>query len=506
MYAVEAESGTGFTPSTAVWDVSGYQRAGAVMEPLTAARPDGTFAGFLAESVIPDAEHRTWTIRVRDGIEFHNGEPLNAEAVKQNIEANSRGLLTGQYLPPIASVHAADERTVVVRLTEPYVALPAVLSTQAGYIIAPEQLERSRNSADAAYTIPPVGTGPFVFDEYTAGSTPFRAERNPRYWRKDSDGNRLPYLDAVEFRTLPDSRARLAALRSGDVDVALTSSDMIVSSLTDDPDGIKFETFAQFTDTSYVILNVTKPPLDDIRVRRALAISVDHDAVNRVLGVDTVARRANGPFPPGTVGHLDDTGYPSEYDPAEARRLINEYKAEKGVSTVSFSYMTVPDPDALRRIQLDQAYWKAVGIEVPLNQVEQSTYINLALAGDFHAFRWRNHWGSDPSMQSLWWTSDNSGDSFALNFGRFRDPTVDSLVSVIDSSDRPAERRHAAEQLNRRLGEQVYNLWDRWTTWTVAHAPDVHGVTEATLPDGTPAAVGIGGHHPLTTTWHENRR
>jgi peptide/nickel transport system substrate-binding protein len=198
-----------------------------------------------------------------------------------------------------------------------------------------------------------------------------------------------------------------------------------------------------------------------------------------------VAELANGPFPPGSIGYLEDTGYPT-YDPEEAARIIEEYEAENEPIQIDFS--TTTDPEGLETNQVIQGYWEAAGVEANLNQVEQGQYILDAAFGEFEVFAWRNHGGFDPDQQNVWWHSDSSAPKgqIALNFGRFKDEEIDAALETIRSSSDEAEIQEAAETINRRFGEQVYNIWATWTVWAWGYGNEVHGLRDATLPDGTP--------------------
>jgi peptide/nickel transport system substrate-binding protein len=340
----------------------------------------------------------------------------------------------------------------------------------------------------------PVGTGPFKFEEYVVGDH-FTATKNENYWKKDKDGNQLPYADGIQFRILEEGEARINALESGQVNIAHTSSGSLITRLRDLTDSGKLATTESdnFGETSYILLNndngpdsKANPAIQDVNVRRALAMAVNFEQIRDDIGKG-VGELANGPFPPGTIGYLKDTGYPT-YNPDEAKKLISDYEKKNGPVKVSFS--TTTDPEGLETNQVIQGYWQAAGIETDLNQVEQGQYILDAAFGDFEIFAWRNHGGFDPDQQNVWWHSDSAAPhgSIALNFGRFKDEVIDKNLDTIRSSGDANEIRQAAEAINKRFGEQVYNIWGTWTVWAWGHAKEVHGIDASALPDGTPTA------------------
>jgi peptide/nickel transport system substrate-binding protein len=103
----------------------------------------------------------------------------------------------------------------------------------------------------------------------------------------------------------------------------------------------------------------------------------------------------------------------------------------------------------------------------------------------------------------VWWHSDAyaPAGSVSLGINRMQDAVIDEALDTIRASDDPDERRRAAEALNRRFGEQVYDLWIGWTVWSIGHAPDVHGIVGATLPDGGASAISGGGVHQVAQIW-----
>jgi peptide/nickel transport system substrate-binding protein len=120
-------------------------------------------------------------------------------------------------------------------------------------------------------------------------------------------------------------------------------------------------------------------------------------------------------------------------------------------------------------------------------------------------FGWRNHGGVNPDSQRVWWHSETSTQQLALNFGRINDPELDALLDTIRSTTDDAERQAAAEDINRLFGEQVYNIWNTWTVWGLAHLPTVHGINDFTFPDGggTIPGAGIAGTHQIVQMWVE---
>jgi peptide/nickel transport system substrate-binding protein len=139
-----------------------------------------------------------------------------------------------------------------------------------------------------------------------------------------------------------------------------------------------------------------------------------------------------------------------------------------------------------------------VGISVRLASADQATQINEAVAGTFQAVLWRNHPGGEPDLQYVWW----HGQGNPINLGRFVDPEMDSLLEAGRAEGDPAKRREIYEDVSRRFGEKVWNIWLTYVEWGVALSPEVHGVLSADLPDdgGTPFK-GLAAGHPTLGLW-----
>ena len=156
----------------------------------------------------------------RKGIEFHDGTPFNAEAVKANIERildPENSATPRSSLAIIQSVDVLSENKVRLNLSGPWGAGLSQLADRGGAMNSPTAISKLGED----YGAKAVGTGPFVIKEAVQGSH-VHFVRNENYWGKDKDGNRLPYLDEVTIRQVKKSSVRTAALRSGEIDLALS--------------------------------------------------------------------------------------------------------------------------------------------------------------------------------------------------------------------------------------------------------------------------------------------
>ena len=491
VYGLEAETTDGWCLPEAQLAISGIMVARSIYDTLTRPTADGTYEPWLAESVEPNDDFTEWTITLRDGIKFHDGTDLTAEVVKNNLDAYRGTYPTRKpqlfifTFQNIANTEVVDPKTVRVTMNEPWVAFDAYLygSGRVG-MMAQAQLDDTRTCAENL-----IGTGPFKLVNWTPNQS-LTAEKNPDYWATDAEGNQLPYLDEIEFRPIVEVAQRLNALQSGEINAMHTSdADTIdqLRGLADSGDVTAVES-DQFGEVNYIMLNESKPPFDNIKARQALAYAADFDEVNTILNAG-ITTQATGPFAPGNIGNLDDTGFPT-YDADRAEELVQEYETETG-QPLSFTYTTTQAEATVAQAQLLKEQAEAVGMSVEIITVDQSTQIDSAISGDFEAIGWRNHPGGDPDEQYVWWKSASSGNP--INFGRFSDPQIDQLLDQGRTTADPEQREQIYDDLNRRFGEQVHNIWLWYTPWTVATSNDVHGILGEgpTSPDPFPGlAVG----------------
>jgi peptide/nickel transport system substrate-binding protein len=188
----------GFDPTSARWDEGGFLYGRTIFDPLAIVTAAGAVQPYLAQSITPNADYTAWTITLRSGIVFHDGTPLNAAALQLNLTKQQASPLVG---PAFAAYIKGSEVTgplsVTINMKAPWVPFDFFLAqAQTGYIAAPSMLNSPTGTSH------PVGTGPFVFQEWIPNSH-FTATANPHYWRPG-----LPYLDSITFKPIivPTSR------------------------------------------------------------------------------------------------------------------------------------------------------------------------------------------------------------------------------------------------------------------------------------------------------------
>lgn len=510
--ALEAETATGYSALYSNIAISGETVMRAIYDPVMAISDDGKTHGVLAESMTPNADATQWTIKLRSGIKFHDGEEWNGAALKAYMEAGRCSPLVatawGEFggcpstfdpakpedpktnRKPLSTifkaitVDPADPMKVVVDTLAPYAIMD--YSAAGWWPISPKGIADPVNSPKK-----PVGTGPFIFDSWVVNDR-LVVKKNPNYWLKAPDGQPYPYLDEITFKPIDDVAARENCLRGGQCDMLQTANGDTISKFRAEKDDWSLFENSVGAETAHVMFNVSptikgvENPLADVNVRRGLVACTNLAEFNKLRNAD-VSPVANGPYPPGVDGYLADTGYP-KYDPVEGKKLIDAYKAAKGITgDLTINFGTTADPFNRGSNELTATYWKKCGVNGVIDQTEQGQYITRALVGDFQAFGWRNFGGLNPDRNYVWWLSAFAIDApgVALNFGRIKDPAIDAALTKIRTSVDPAGRKAAAEEVNKAFGAGAYNLWYSWTVWQLVGQKKVQNMGGSWIaPDG----------------------
>ena len=553
VYGIEADTANPFAPYAALCAISCRMIMRAITESMYVTDANGDIVPYLVESETPSEDFLMWTLKVRDGIRFHDGTPLTGEAMAYNINLCRFSQQIGPGYLGIENVWG-EGQYLYYETSIPFATGPGPASREngCGFMFSPAWLETLPNNP--LYSSPfspltaderaaglasatgdpsaPVGLGAFRFVEYTPGNgNSFIAERNPDYWRGPNGitGENLPYLDEIEFVVAVDITGRSNGLRGGQFDLMHTSNADEIAKYESDPDFVTLQA-NDFGETNFNVMNVAagvNPVLSELRgldepiemdplglnaanplvhlsCRKALAHAFDGQRfVDERLG--GLVRPANGPFPPGSMGYLEDSGYPT-YDPEAAAAEFEQCKTDSGQNPVTFGFNTTNDPFNVESNELVLAMWTDVfgdELAVTIQPIEQGQYFGLAVAGIFEMMALRAYGGVDPIELWMWWNSatafpvDPRVPELAFNVGRFTDPAIDAAYDVIRHNPDPVARREAAEEVNRAFGRNVWNLWTHWTLWGVIANPWVRNITDLPIPgsDVGAFAVNAGAHH-----------
>ena len=343
---------TGLDPTAAAPVAIGQVVWQNVFEGLVAINEDGGIVPQLASAWTVSDDGLTYTFNLQDGVTFHNGKAFDAETAKFAID---RILAEGSVNPQkalysaIESVETPDADTLVLHLSRPAFDLLYWLGFPAAVMVEPTSVET--NATD------PVGTGPFAFTEWRKGNE-VKLSAWPDYW-----GDK-PALEKVTFRFIADPQAQAAALNSGGVDAIpeFTAPELVSQFETKDA----FEVVPGTTGMEVVAgMNNAEPPFDDVRVRRALMMMLDRQAIVEAAN-SGFGTPIGSHFSPSDAGYQDLTGV-LPYDPEKAKALLAEAGYGDGLSFT----MKVPNRTyAERAAEIMQAYFAQSGVTMTIESSE----------------------------------------------------------------------------------------------------------------------------------------
>src|SRR4051812_41569247 len=279
-----------------------------VSETLTKINSDGSVTPLLAESWEVSPDLTTYTFKLRKGVKFHNGEPFNAQAVKFSFERAGSEKSTNKDKRTFANLttRVVDDETLVLLTKEIDPDFPFLLGQATAVIVEPK-------SADTNATRP-VGTGPYRMENWMKGSSVTLVK-----WDGYRNAGNVR-LKRATFRFIPDPAAQVAAMLAGDVDLFPRVTPRGVAQFKQNP---KFQVLVGGSRAKTILaMNNRKKPLDDVRVRRAIAMAIDRKAVIQGAG-DGYGVPIGSHYVPGAIGYVDTTGA-NPYDPDKSRALLKE--------------------------------------------------------------------------------------------------------------------------------------------------------------------------------------
>lgn len=349
--------------------VVGTDVFGHIFDPLVAIAGDGSLEPRLAVSWTT-ADSLVWDFEIHPDAMWHDGTPVTANDVAYtfNLVAGDDTLATHGYVRMLDRAEAVGPTTVRFNLKTPV----AVFDRWASLIAVLQEGTADRTTPEE-FTQAPIGSGPYRFVSLT-GSERLLLEANEDYHL-----GRSP-IDEIEFVSVPSPSARLAGLRTGELDVISGVPVAEVAALQSE-DGVRVVA-APNNRIQYLGLNPNNAPLDDLRVRQAINLAIDRTALTE-QALEGLGDPAGQPAAPVTFGYSDDPRFaPPAYDPEAARALLAEAGYD-GRTPVNVVYPTSDLPFAASTAEIVAGYLTAVGIPVQLEPVEWGTLIQRWRATDF---------------------------------------------------------------------------------------------------------------------------
>lgn len=424
-----------------------------IFDGLLVGDTDGTLKPSLAEDYNVSEDGLTYTFTLREGVTFHNGDPLTVEDVQYSFE-RLMGTETGEPLSSnfdnIASLDAPDEKTFVIKLKEPNSAFLSYLTALHSAIIP--------KSNDGKHNENPIGTGPFQYSSYSPENNMVLV-KNENYWKEG-----LPYLDKVTFTFQPDDQTALLSLQAGEMDIVAVGSHRVQE--------VENQFNIQYQDSNSVLLvgyNQQREPFNDVRVRQAINYAVNKDDVIEAAFSGYATKLGSNMSP--AAGEVHKEGLEDAYvrDVEKAKQLLADAGYADGFSTT----LSISSHAALYTnvAQVVVENLKEVGIDVEIEVVEWGVWLERIYQGRDYDMTIIDFTGELSPYETIERYQSNASG----NFFNFTNPEFDGLMKDVLSEsdiDRQTEIYHRAQEILSEEAAAVY-LADYQIIWALN--PDLEG-------------------------------
>ncbi|NPV70514.1 MAG: ABC transporter substrate-binding protein [Firmicutes bacterium] len=403
----------------------------------------------IAESWKVSDDGRIWTFKIRKGMKFHDGTPVDAKAVKWFFDA----VLDPKYSSPSAvdykymkNNRVVDDYTFEVTLSESFPNFISPLTSSYAGIISAESYRKYGPDGTKEYgTAKVVGSGPFKFAEWVPNDRMVLV-KNPDYtWGPDWVSNKGPVrVDKVVWRTIPDSSTQVAEMEAGNVHVLLEVPIESVDRLSKNP---KVEVFkGPHFGLGYLAFATDKKPFTDVRVRRALNLALNREEI--VHGVFRgLAFPAYGYLPPLMTEYVEDKNA-HRYDVEEAKQLLSKAGYPNGFKA---TLATQNKAEHVRLAEVIKAQLAKIGVTTEIQVYDSAGYASFLKQGKQELFV-REYSYSDANI--LQWFLE-SGQFPYPNHSRWRDKTTDRLIKEAESAPSLDNRTEKYKGLQRHLIDQA---------------------------------------------------
>ena len=405
---------------------------------------------WLAESWDVENGGHAVVFHLRPGVTFQDGTPFDAAAAKFNLDrliAAGIGQLR-QYVREMRSVEVLDDRTIRVHLDQPSALFLPMMANEAGAMISPTAF---RALGGDAFARNPVGTGAFRVTARATGEV--TAVRSETYWGKGADGKALPYLDGVHLSVNANSSVRLVQLMSGTAQLCdpVPPKDFAQVKRTPDLDLLDVG-----TDSAYVVsFNITRPPFDNLDLRRAVVMAIDRPTMARLV-TQSYGGPLKGIEPPNSWVY-DEALRGHVFDPEQAKALY----AKSGHSGPVSLSIVQRDPDT-QIAEIMQGMVKRAGIELRVDSEERIAFLSKVAAAKFDLALTRSLPGQrpDPDLQYAFAYSRGA----TLNYSGFRNDGIFDLVDDAHSELDNAKRKTLYVQIQQAVLDNCYQTFLLWSS------------------------------------------
>jgi peptide/nickel transport system substrate-binding protein/oligopeptide transport system substrate-binding protein len=407
----------------------------------------------IARSWSLSPDQLTYTFRLRRDVRFSNGRKVTARDFRYSFER----VLTPKTKAPLtwvldkiegaddfisgrasglSGIRVVNDQTLVLKLEKPFGPFLSLLAMSPAYVVPREEVERLGQD----FGTHPVGSGPYVLAEWKHGQHVILSAREDYF-----EGS--PKLDGIYYRIIPEDLTAVMEFETGHLDVLLIPASEY-GRYTTDPARRNLVFGRTGLNSYYIGLNCTRPPFNDVRVRRAMNLAIDRQRIFNTI-FEKRGVLATGPIPPGMwktsalIGPV--TGY--GYDPEKAKALIREAGAEGATIKIYIS----ADPEVLDIIEIVQSYLKKVGLNAKITQLDWSAFKNAVNDAEPDAF-WLSWWADYPDPENFLFPLFHSGSvGSSGNRTRCLDPDLDRLIEAAQRTINEKKRYGLYREAEKRI-------------------------------------------------------
>ncbi len=407
----------------------------------------------IARSWQLSEDQMTYTFHLRHNVRFSNGRRITAADFRYSFERvltpktkapltwvldkieGANDFLAGKS-DSVSGIRVENDDTFVLKLEKPFGPFLSLLAMTTAYVVPREEVERLGQD----FGTHPVGSGPYVIEEWKHGQHIILASREDYF-----EGR--PKLNGLFYRVIPEDLTAVVEFETGHLDVLLIPVSEY-RRYTSDPAWRDLVFGRPGLNCYYIGLNCTRPPFNDVRVRRAVNMAIDRQHIlNTVFEKRGVL--ASGPVPPGLWKSRaltrDAAAY--SYDPEKAKTLIREAGAEGAVIKIYIS----ADPEVLDIIEVVQGYLAKAGLRAEITQLDWSAFKHAVNEGEPDAF-WLSWWADYPDPENFLFPLFHSASvGSSGNRTRCVDPVLDRLIETAQSTMNERQRYHLYRDAENRI-------------------------------------------------------
>jgi peptide/nickel transport system substrate-binding protein len=413
---------------------------------------------YLADSWEISKDGREYTFRLKPGIGFHNGKEMTSQDVEWSIrytmEPKNRAY-AGHVFKDVKSVEVLDNHRIKITMNQANASFLAHLASVQGLPVLPKD---SLAPGEKPQRFPP-GTGPFLFEDWKPEQR-IDLRKFSAYWQKG-----IPHVDRLVIRPVRDDEIRLAALRSGDVDVIDRTPLQYVEKIKRGDLGNLKIAVAPASRVLGLLFNVSRPPFDKVEVRQAVAFALDKNELvsGTSWGLGVPINQKLDPASPWYF-HIPDR----KRELGKARALMEKADYPQGFKTVA---LTMAGNEST--IQVVQSQLKEIGIELEITVRPFAPFMRAAQEGNFGVATWGGDGALDPDTN--YYDHYRSEETRTRNFSRYKNPRVDQLLDEGRITMDPKRRQQIYREMVEIVIDEAPTIWTVLTPVVYAYRSYVKG-------------------------------